>query len=267
MKIGVVGAGYVGTATRIFACDKIEVISYDLDPEKCIPEGTTLSDVRGCDLIFVSVPTPMNKDGSCHTKIVEGAVKELRKEECGEIVVRSTVPVGTCKRLKTHFMPEFLTERNFIRDVKDCSDWIFGIHEFDMDKKIIETFKRLLVLARESEKITSTSCHFCTTDIAELVKLTRNTFLATKVSFFNEIKDFCDRKEVGFDAVRKLVCLDERVGTSHTEVPGPDQKRGYGGTCFPKDINSCISNRKFRRLGPRTNTDEKLHTESRKRKK
>jgi UDPglucose 6-dehydrogenase len=68
----------------------------------------------------------------------------------------------------------------------------------------------------------------------------RNCFLATKVSFFNGIEKFCGVNDVSYEFVRELVCLDERVGESHTEVPGPDGKRGFGGTCFPKDLNSLI---------------------------
>ena len=73
---------------------------------------------------------------------------------------------------------------------------------------------------------------------AEMVILFRNTFLAVKVSYCNEIYDFCNNKNIDYENVRKVACLDERIGESHSFVPGPDGKKGYGGVCFPKDMRS-----------------------------
>ena len=73
---------------------------------------------------------------------------------------------------------------------------------------------------------------------AELVKMFRNCFLATKVSFCNEIYEFCQNKDICYENVRKIATNDDRILPSHTRVPGPDGKKGYGGTCFPKDTNS-----------------------------
>ena len=77
MKIGIIGNGFVGKATNTFACKDVEVLSYDLDPKLCSPPGTSLKNICECDLIFISVPTPMNKDGSCHLKIIEDVLDEL----------------------------------------------------------------------------------------------------------------------------------------------------------------------------------------------
>ena len=73
---------------------------------------------------------------------------------------------------------------------------------------------------------------------AEMIKLFRNNYLATKVSFCNEISQFCQLKDINYENVRKLAVLDSRIGASHSMVPGPDGKQGFGGTCFPKDTNS-----------------------------
>ena len=69
----------------------------------------------------------------------------------------------------------------------------------------------------------------------------RNCFLATKVAFFNELEEFCTLKGVPYDLVKELVVLDDRITDSHTMVPGPDGKRGYGGTCFPKDMQALLA--------------------------
>ena len=71
-----------------------------------------------------------------------------------------------------------------------------------------------------------------------MIKLFRNNFLAIKVSFCNEIAEFCNLKNINYENVRLLATLDNRIGDSHTKVPGHDGKRGFGGTCFPKDTNN-----------------------------
>ena len=251
MKIGIIGAGYVGTATRVFAGQQIEALVYDIDPEKCSPEGTKLDDMNQCDLVFVCVPTPANKDGSCHVGIVESGVQDLREAltEDVPIVLRSTVPVETSENLGVYFMPEFLTERSWAEDVANCEWWILGVPElskkYDTPTEVAEDngvklFMKMLKLAHEDKKISGTGIDVTTTQIAEITKLAKNAFFSTKVSFFNEVKEFCDWKGINFDAFRNFVTRDERVGDSHTRVPGPDQKRGFGGTCLPKDLNSLI---------------------------
>ena len=73
---------------------------------------------------------------------------------------------------------------------------------------------------------------------SEMIKYTANSFLAIKVSFFNMMFDYCQRVGINYSDVLSGVCTDSRIGSSHTQVPGPDGDRGYGGTCFPKDINA-----------------------------
>ena len=225
-KIGVIGFGYVGRATRLAL--NADVVVYDTDPALCIPIGTTMKDLKNCSLIFVCVPTPMKPDGTCHTKIVEEVVHSLTAM-CIDplcIFIRSTVPCGTCERLGVNFMPEFLTEKNWKEDVKNCSHYMIGV-----DGKY-----NVAVLRDAVPK--SKEIHIFTTKEVELIKYVRNVFLATKVAFFNEIADFCHSTDINYDHVREGVGADPRIGMSHTAVPGPDGKRGFGGTCFPKDIKS-----------------------------
>ena len=111
IKLGLIGNGFVGGAARQLGCQENIVCVYDIDPEKCMPKGTTLESVAACDLIFVAVPTPSRKDGTCHIDIVVSVVAALKKANAeANIVIRSTVPPGTSKSLGTNFMPEFLTE-------------------------------------------------------------------------------------------------------------------------------------------------------------
>ena len=78
MKIGIIGNGFVGKATKILKCNDIEMVCYDINPELCEPKNLTLNDMMDCEIIFVSVPTPMNKDGSVHLNIVKSVVNDLK---------------------------------------------------------------------------------------------------------------------------------------------------------------------------------------------
>jgi len=241
MKIGIVGNGYVGQSTSLSIKDgvcKLDSLTYDKDPQKCNPIGLQPRDLTSCDFVFICVPTPMEKDGSCHLDIVKSVVSELTSLGMHKrrIVVRSTVPAGTCESLGVSFMPEFITESNWKEDALSNGDWIFGYDppawiNWTPEDRMAADFLTLGKYA--SKKVT-----ILTTKEAELVKLTRNAFLATKVSFFNEIEHFCRSTGVSYDNVRKGVCMDNRINDSHTHVPGPDGKRGFGGTCFPKDTFS-----------------------------
>lgn len=239
MKIGVIGNGFVGNATGLFRSESVRVLTYDKDPNRRDPPSTELTDFFDCDFVFICVPTPMNDDGSCHTQIVEGCVYELNMAGIRDenIVVRSTVPVGFCESLGVNFMPEFLTESNWMEDFKNNKTWVFGTDSI-YNTLVKSKFKDLISLAESAGSIKHNDIYFCPSKEAELTKLTRNVFLATKVSFFNEIYDYCEKEEVDFNTVAELVSLDGRIGPSHTQVPGPDGKKGYGGTCFPKDVSS-----------------------------
>lgn len=194
------------------------------------------------DAIFICLPTPMNPDGTCNTDIVESVIKELNDFSIGiqppTLVIKSTVIPGTTERLnntynnvRVCFNPEFLTEANSINDFKNQDRIIIGgPHEATSD------LKQIYQTAYPSVPVTKTS-----STIAELVKYTTNCFLATKVSFANELKRICDGLEVDYDKVIEYATKDKRLGNSHWSVPGPDGRHGFGGSCFPKDLNGLIS--------------------------
>ena len=197
--------------------------------------GLKFEELSSCDIVFVCVPTPSDKDGRCYSNIVTSVVTDLQKLSHDlNIVIRSTVIAGISNKLGVFFMPEFLTENNWREDFKNNKQWIVGLNE---SKNIIlkEKIQKVFSNARESGKIISDECIFVKSDQAEMVKYFKNTFLALKVSFCNEIYDYCQEKKINYDIVQKIVSLDERIGASHMLVPGHDGRRGYGGTCFPKD--------------------------------
>ena len=238
-KIGIIGNGFVGKATRALQCDDIDVLCYDLNPDLCIPKGTTIHALLGCSAIFVSVPTPINGVGKTSMKYVDNVISQLRELKYGGfVVIRSTVPVGTSDDYKCGFMPEFLTEKNALNDFVNNQNWIFGYHDDDKKDEFIDLMTNLINAAHAHKKITFNRTTFMRNKEAELVKYFRNTFLATKISFCNEIHDFCDKKGIDYDRMISVAADDARISKSHTSVPGHDGHRGFGGTCFPKDISS-----------------------------
>ena len=241
MKIGIIGNGFVGKATNILENNNVELVIYDIDPKLCRPIGTTIETLCDPAIVFISVPTPMNADGSCHIGILESVVSDI-KNVCdlndNLIVIRSTVPPGTSNNLNCYFMPEFLTEKNFVNDFINNENWIFGLKNTEQDILFKNKITELFNYSHEAKKINYNNLHFVTNNEAEMIKLFRNNYLSVKVGFCNEIAEFCEKKNIDYENVRELATLDNRIGSSHTKVPGHDGRKGYGGTCFPKDTNN-----------------------------
>jgi UDPglucose 6-dehydrogenase len=231
LVIGIVGGGFVGSATALFACSSIEVKIYDIVPEKCSPQGITLKDLLECVAIFICVPTPSMSSGECDIRIVESSVAAIKAfDKHPPIVIRSTVPPGTCDRLGTMFMPEFLREVTWADDFHNTSIWYIGA-EKDSGRVIL----KIISSAFHNSAIKSGKYVLMPSKAAEMVKYTRNVFLATKIAFCNEVYELCQALEIDYEAVRSGMDDDQRIGSSHTLVPGPDGKMGFGGHCLPKD--------------------------------
>merc|ERR1712166_436623 len=138
-----------GKATSILKCKDINLMSCDINPELCNPIGLKLNDMKDCEIIFISVPTPMKESGECYINIVNEVINNLKNINFKNyIVLRSTVPVGTCDKLGIYFMPEFLTEKNYLEDFKNSKDWIFGLPIEDNNFK--NKIKKLISLARNN---------------------------------------------------------------------------------------------------------------------
>jgi UDP-glucose/GDP-mannose dehydrogenase family, central domain len=218
----------------------IEVYIYDIRPGLCQPLGVSLEDLdRECDLLFFCLPTPLNHDGSCYTRILEEALGRCRTNPYK--IIRSTIPVGFAAKHGCYFMPEFLTEANWEDDFRRMKEWVVGI-PCTATAAAVEEFKtRIQKLIKRSHKnraIMSPSVVFCSTNEAEMLKLMKNCFLSAKVGLMNEFYDFSQATNTNFNTVVTLAKLDQRIGTTHFSVPGPDGRRGFGGTCFPKDTHS-----------------------------
>jgi hypothetical protein len=140
-------------------------------------------------------------------------------------------------------MPEFLTEANWEADFRRTKEWVVGIPATTATATATaDEFKnRIQALIKRSHKnraIESPAVVFCDTNEAEMLKLMKNCFLSAKVGLMNEFYDFCRATHTDYNNVTGLAKRDARMGTSHFQVPGPDGRRGFGGTCFPKDTHS-----------------------------
>tara|TARA_Y100000004_G_scaffold110964_1_gene124520 strand:- start:2647 stop:3516 length:870 start_codon:yes stop_codon:yes gene_type:complete len=248
MKIGIIGNGFVGGAVRYgfspnVGCDA-EVRVYDKEETK---STHTLKDVCESDFIFISVPTPADSTGRINLNIVEDVLKDIENTHHyetdggvnGIILIRSTVIPGTTRklqekhpRLKLVFNPEFLTERSANFDFINQSRFILGGESSNVEK-VSDLYKW-----RFGKTVSIIKTDY---ESAELVKYMTNTFFATKVSFLNDMKLLCDKVDGNWDDVLEGFVRDGRVGHSHLSVPGPDGKFGFGGSCFPKDIQAIIN--------------------------
>lgn len=280
LKIGIVGQGFVGSALREgLSCEFIEAATYD----KFDKSKSTVSGIRelchAASVIFVCVPSPMKKDGSCDISIVESVIAEIAEHAGYNVaVIKSTIPPGTTNYLNEKygkdnfavmFNPEFLTEANAVNDFKNQDRIVIGTPRQEWTRKAaaeaIALNKQdwnpaILVNSVYSLSFPNVPYVELPATTAELVKYTANTFLATKVSFANEIYQICQALNVDYDQMIGAAKLDKRLGDSHWKVPGPmladdgsgKLLPGWAGSCFVKDVNA------LRVVADKLNVDTKV---------
>jgi UDPglucose 6-dehydrogenase len=270
MKIAVIGTGYVGlvsgtcfaeTGNTVTCVDidqvKIdrltqgEITIYEPGLEKMFLKNlrdgrlkftTDLkSGIQGAQIVFLALPTPPGEDGSADLKYVLGVADQLGQllEDYKVIVDKSTVPVGTADKVRTAIAkhakvefdvvsnPEFLREGVAVEDFMKPDRVVIGASS-DRAKKVMGDLYAPFV--RQGNPVI-----FMDEKSAELTKYAANSFLATKISFMNEIAQLCERLGADVDMVRRGIGSDERIGKRFL-FPGI----GYGGSCFPKDVQALI---------------------------
>lgn len=268
MKIAVVGTGYVGLVTgTCFAETGNTVTCIDIDAEKVnklksgkitiyepglellfernLKQGrlfftTNLSEgIKDAKIIFLALPTPPGEDGSADLKYILGVASDLGPmlNQYTVVVDKSTVPVGTADKVRERIAancsvefdvvsnPEFLREGVAVEDFMKPERVVIGTKS-DKAKKIMEALYAPFV--RQGNPLV-----FMDERSAELTKYAANSFLATKISFMNEIANLCELLGADVDSVRKGIGTDSRIGKRFL-FPGI----GYGGSCFPKDVQA-----------------------------
>jgi len=225
MNITIAGYGFVGKAHHELLKENHNITIYD--PELGYkdfgkPEG-----------VICCVSTPPYKDGSCDMSNVFDVIDQSPDVP---ILIKSTISVegwdmlvDTFPNKMLNFSPEFLRQATYLEDIKSMDRLLIGGSSCNFWANV---FKIDTEVADPKELI--------------LAKYARNSFLALKVSYFNQLYDLCKELGIEYEAVARYTGMDSRIGTSHT---GVTEERGYGGHCFPKDVDALI------RTGQRDNVD------------
>ena len=232
--VGVIGNGFVGETIAFAFSPTSEVKVYDVNPLKTTH---TLNEVMEQEFIFICLPTPMSTDGSQDLSFIENFFESVSPKEDTIFIIKSTVLPGTTNQLiekysyNIIFSPEFLTERTAKLDMLTQARIIFGGDE-KLTKKVEVLF---------NDRFMNRHIIHMDSKTAEFVKYMNNTFFAAKVSLMNEYYRLATNIGIDWDKALYGFASDGRIGDSHLHVPGPDGKLGFGGTCFPKDINALIT--------------------------
>lgn len=238
MKLGIIGAGFVGSSV-INGFD-VEVDQFVVDPKY---NDNTIDDLVKFDppLLFVCVPTPDTQSGDVDVSAVRQVCSDLYDRNYkGIVVIKSTITPKHLTNLKKDFdlkivyNPEFLTEANAHQDFLNPNMQVLGGKWRDCDRvekaynrhssvKVVPTYKVDLITA-------------------SLIKYTINSWLATKVIFFNDLQTLHEKSGAhsSWNQFTDMLASDPRMGETHMKVPGPDGKRGFGGHCFPKDTEAFL---------------------------
>ena len=223
MKIGIAGYGYVGKAHEFMFKSGHDIIVSD-------PAKGEYGNLKHADAIIICVATPQKEiSGHCDVSNVCDVIDEAPDVP---ILIKSTIsPEGwrlitdTCKNKNITFSPEFLRAAHWEQDTNDCKEFYLGGASTNF-------WADLLRFARGNVNI-----HVAEPKELILAKQLRNSFLALKVSYFNQVFDYCKGEGVDFESVRKVITDDPRIGDSHSMV---SDERGFGGHCFPKDVLATI---------------------------
>jgi len=258
--VGIVGGGFVGSAhARALIDAGFKVLVHDINEnyQDNFPQFGSLPDVAPlealaltCHIILVCVPTPPlnygdnDTCGEANISIVDEVLFQLNEfvgnHRKPSVCIKSTLPPETTRNLQAlspnlrlSFSPEFLTEADPLGTLTKSDRIVLG-SDLCLDGDLIYVLESINV--NPDMKLV-----LCSSTEAELIKLMSNSFLAMKVTFANWFYDICGMTGANYEMVRLGVELDPRIGPSHLRVPGNDGKRGYSGSCFPKDVGNIVA--------------------------
>lgn len=222
----IAGYGFVGKAHELLFKDfRREIVIHD-------PYKDMYADFTNTSAVIICVPTPELESGACDISAVYDVIEQCK--ETTPILIKSTIHLQGWQFLKETFpnhklcfSPEFLRAGNYMNDIKELDSVILsGDTDYWRDQYSYNWSKMKIHIVKPEEAIA--------------IKYFRNAFLATKVSFFNEVYDFCEAYGINYDQVRGGIAADKRIGESHTYVFPDEGYRGWGGMCFPKDTKALL---------------------------
>lgn len=244
MNIGIVGIGVVGGTTAQFLGKVHKIYPYDRYKSPLDSQENLERLVGNSDVVFLCVPTPMKVSGEMDCSaiyhsldaLLAESVKQKRNHDGILVTVRSTAVSGTTDKLAEKYPfpiaynPEFLTERNSLHDMKNTNKVVLGVGDERSRDKLLAVYSPIfpkasyIVVSRKE---------------AEMIKYAENVMLTMQVAAANEIYQICKAIGIPYDKVKEAILLDPRIGRN-ISVPGPDGYLGFGGKCFPKDLNALI---------------------------
>ena len=251
-SIGVIGHGFVGKAISDGFKHYTDVKVYDVNPMNTVHD---YFDVVAQDILFMCLPTPMLPDGNVDLKIVRSALQILDSAlqvQHKPVIIKSTIPPLALEQLAQDFRPnihliyspEFLTERTAMLDFQQQNRLIFGDYVSDMTATtdLVDAYDRNVTQINTlfSNRFPLVPTIWTTMRQASMVKYCTNVFFATKISLMNEFAQIATALGIDPNEMIEMVLLDQRIGRSHWQVPGHDGRYGFGGSCFPKDINGYM---------------------------
>ncbi len=251
-KIGIIGGGFVGSAAAFgFGSSNIvdfDIKVYDKDPHKS--SHSLQETVLDSDFIFLCVGTPSLKDGTIDLSQIDEAFSEI--VSLGDLsekifIIKSTVVPGTCRHFCKKYQlpvvsnPEFLTERRAKWDFINAAQVVIGSDDGLSGDRVRDLYR---------QRFTNMKYIMVDTITSEFIKYMLNCYFSVKVSFMNEMRQISDSMGISWEDAVGAFVSDSRIGDSHVQVPGPDGKFGFGGHCFPKDINAMIHFAKNLNLKP-----------------
>ena len=237
MKVSIIGHGFVGKALENALNNSVETLIIDPIYKNKISDITLFEP----DYIFICVPTPMADGGNQDLSILDEVIHEIKVLDVNsEIILKSTVLPNNITIIEELipniiYNPEFLTEKNSFEDFINGDLIVLGSRN--------KNFKKISSFYKNYTKCTTKN--FILTDLiaASLIKYTINSYLASKVMFFNEVHNLFKKSgtDENWENFIDAVSSDSRIGRSHMKVPGPDGRYGFGGACFPKDTQALYN--------------------------
>ena len=231
MRVSIIGHGFVGKALENGLNENVETLIVDPIYQNKISDISLFNS----EVIFICVPTPMKDDGDQDLNILNSVIEDIDKLKINaEIILKSTVLPSNIENIeklipRIIYNPEFLTERSANEDFINAEFIVLGGNNKNVSK--ISSFYK-----NHTKCLSNNIIH---TDLisASLIKYTINSFLASKVMFFNELNSLFKKSgtDESWENFIQAVSSDSRIGKSHMQVPGPDGRYGFGGSCFPKD--------------------------------
>lgn len=252
--VGIVGCGFVGKAVsqlnNLYKTNIYDKYHDGLSSKK------NEDDAYNSDFVFICVPTPQSESGELNIDIVVECVKRFKErvDDSGTLIIKSTIPPGTITKLSEEHNitrvvhnPEFLTERTAMEDFWNADEIIVGGPDTVTNSRVLSLYKTwfdFIDAGTPVEFVQERVFNNVSAEMAEMIKVVRNSFYSVKVEFMNEVADLCEAMQINYDDFRKLFARSGKhawVNPQHTFVPGPDGKKGFGGKCLPKDSSGLLS--------------------------